>query len=154
GWRWVPTTRANDFDGLHASESDRTRAVILPIGMIGPRGKNLLAHAFSRCSSAGPLQTAHRPASYPLHIRLGKVERTHALIRLDQRQCLCGGADGRCAIVSRNRGARAMPYKTILVHLNDKRRAEALLEPAIRLASRQDAHIVGINVHARMPAPP
>ena len=29
-----------------------------------------------------------------------------------------------------------MPYKTILVHLNDKRRAEALLEPAVRLASR------------------
>ena len=28
-----------------------------------------------------------------------------------------------------------MPYKTILVHLNDKLRAEALLEPAIGLAS-------------------
>ena len=26
-----------------------------------------------------------------------------------------------------------MPYKTILVHLNDKNRAEALLEPAVRL---------------------
>ena len=47
-----------------------------------------------------------------------------------------------------------MPYKTILVHLNDKRRAEALLEPAVRLASRHNAHLIGMHVHASMPAPP
>jgi len=47
-----------------------------------------------------------------------------------------------------------MPYKTILVHLNDKRRAEALLEPAVRLAGRHNAHLVGMHVYAAMPAPP
>jgi nucleotide-binding universal stress UspA family protein len=47
-----------------------------------------------------------------------------------------------------------MPYKTILVHLNDRRRAEALLEPAIQLASRYNAHLIGISVHGSMPAPP
>jgi nucleotide-binding universal stress UspA family protein len=47
-----------------------------------------------------------------------------------------------------------MPYKTILVHLNDRRRAEALLEPAIRLAVRHNAHLIGMHVHASMPAPP
>jgi nucleotide-binding universal stress UspA family protein len=47
-----------------------------------------------------------------------------------------------------------MPYKTILVHLNDKRRAEALLEPAVRLASRHNAHLIGMHVHASTPAPP
>jgi nucleotide-binding universal stress UspA family protein len=47
-----------------------------------------------------------------------------------------------------------MPYKTILVHLNDKRRAEALLEPAVALAARNNAHLVGMHVHAAVPAPP
>lgn len=47
-----------------------------------------------------------------------------------------------------------MPYKTILVHLNDKRRAEALLEPAIGLASRYNAHLIGMHVYASLPAPP
>jgi nucleotide-binding universal stress UspA family protein len=47
-----------------------------------------------------------------------------------------------------------MPYKTILVHLNDKRRAEALLEPAVALAARNNAHLVGMHVHASVPAPP
>jgi nucleotide-binding universal stress UspA family protein len=47
-----------------------------------------------------------------------------------------------------------MPYKTILVHLNDKRRTEAVLEPAIRLAIRHNAHLIGLHVHAAMPAPP
>jgi nucleotide-binding universal stress UspA family protein len=47
-----------------------------------------------------------------------------------------------------------MPYKTILVHLNDRRRAEALLEPAIQLASRHNAHLIGMHIHASMPAPP
>ena len=31
-----------------------------------------------------------------------------------------------------------MPYKTILVHLNDKRHAEGVLEPAVQLASRHN----------------
>ena len=47
-----------------------------------------------------------------------------------------------------------MPYKTILVHLNDKRRAEALLEPAIALASRYNAHLIGMHVYSSVPAPP
>jgi nucleotide-binding universal stress UspA family protein len=47
-----------------------------------------------------------------------------------------------------------MPYKTILVHLNDARRAEALLEPAIVLATRNNAHLIGMHVYASMPAPP
>jgi len=47
-----------------------------------------------------------------------------------------------------------MSYKTILVHLNDKRRAEAVLGPAIRLARRTNAHLFGLHVYAGMPAPP
>ncbi len=47
-----------------------------------------------------------------------------------------------------------MSYKTILVHLNDKRRAEALLEPAIRLATQYNAHLIGMHVQASLPAPP
>jgi nucleotide-binding universal stress UspA family protein len=47
-----------------------------------------------------------------------------------------------------------MPYKTILVHLNDPRRAEALLEPAIRLASKHGAHLIGLHVNASVPAAP
>ena len=47
-----------------------------------------------------------------------------------------------------------MLYKTILVHLNDKRRAEALLEPAVRLASKHNAHLIGMHPYSMMPAPP
>ncbi len=47
-----------------------------------------------------------------------------------------------------------MTYKTILVHLNDKRRAEALLEPAIRLAIQHNAHLIGLHAYASMPASP
>jgi nucleotide-binding universal stress UspA family protein len=47
-----------------------------------------------------------------------------------------------------------MSYKTILVHLNDKRRAEAVLEPAIHLASRHNSHLIGLHVNASVPAPP
>ena len=47
-----------------------------------------------------------------------------------------------------------MSYKTILVHLNDTRRAEALLEPAVRLATRYNAHLIGLHVYAGVPAPP
>jgi nucleotide-binding universal stress UspA family protein len=47
-----------------------------------------------------------------------------------------------------------MYYKTILVHLNGNRRAEALLEPAIQLATRYNSHLLGLHVYASMPAPP
>ena len=47
-----------------------------------------------------------------------------------------------------------MTYRTILVHLNDKRRTEALLEPAIALARQHNAHLIGMHVYASMPAPP
>ena len=47
-----------------------------------------------------------------------------------------------------------MSYKTILVYLNDKRRAEAILEPALQLASRNNAHLIGMHVYAGVPAPP
>ena len=47
-----------------------------------------------------------------------------------------------------------MSYRTILVHLNDKRRAEALLEPAIDLATRYNSHLIGLHAYASMPAPP
>jgi nucleotide-binding universal stress UspA family protein len=47
-----------------------------------------------------------------------------------------------------------MSYKTILVHLNDQRRAEALLEPAIALATRYNSHLLGLHVNASVPSPP
>ena len=47
-----------------------------------------------------------------------------------------------------------MSYKTILVHLNDKRRAEALLEPAIHLANQFNSHLIGMHVYASVPAAP
>ena len=47
-----------------------------------------------------------------------------------------------------------MSYKTILVHLNDRRRAEALLEPAIYLANQYNSHLIGMHVYASLPAPP
>jgi nucleotide-binding universal stress UspA family protein len=47
-----------------------------------------------------------------------------------------------------------MSYKTILAYLNDRRRAEAILEPAILLAARNNAHLIGLHVYAGVPAPP
>jgi nucleotide-binding universal stress UspA family protein len=47
-----------------------------------------------------------------------------------------------------------MAYKTILVHVNDKRRAEALLGPAIALAARHNSHLIGMHVYAALPAAP
>jgi nucleotide-binding universal stress UspA family protein len=47
-----------------------------------------------------------------------------------------------------------MPYRTILVHLNDKRRAETLLQPAIELATRYKSHLIGLHAYAHLPAPP
>ena len=44
-----------------------------------------------------------------------------------------------------------MGYKTILVHLNDRRRAEHLLRPAIALAARWNAHLIGMHVYPSIP---
>jgi nucleotide-binding universal stress UspA family protein len=42
----------------------------------------------------------------------------------------------------------------MLVHLNDKRRAEAVLEPAVSLAHRYQAHLIGMHVYPSVPAAP
>jgi nucleotide-binding universal stress UspA family protein len=47
-----------------------------------------------------------------------------------------------------------MSYKTILVHLNDTRRTEAMLEPVIQLATRYNSHVQGLHVDVIMAAPP
>jgi nucleotide-binding universal stress UspA family protein len=47
-----------------------------------------------------------------------------------------------------------MSYKTILVYLNDKRRAERLLEPALSLARRYNAHVVGLHAYPGISGPP
>ena len=47
-----------------------------------------------------------------------------------------------------------MSYKTILVHLNDSRRAESVLEPAAQLATRYNSHLIGLHVYASVPASP
>jgi nucleotide-binding universal stress UspA family protein len=46
-----------------------------------------------------------------------------------------------------------MSYKTILVHLNDNRRAQAVLAPALYLARRNNAHLIGLHVYANMSVP-
>src|SRR5262245_2253087 len=52
------------------------------------------------------------------------------------------------------RGESTMTYKTILVHLNDSRRAEKVLEPAAQLAARFNAHLIGLHVCSAVPASP
>jgi nucleotide-binding universal stress UspA family protein len=47
-----------------------------------------------------------------------------------------------------------MSYKTILVHLSDSRRAEKILSPALQLAERYNAHLIGLHAHAPVNAPP
>jgi nucleotide-binding universal stress UspA family protein len=47
-----------------------------------------------------------------------------------------------------------MTYKTILVHLNDSRRVEKVLEPAAQLAARFNAHLIGLHVCSAVPASP
>lgn len=39
-----------------------------------------------------------------------------------------------------------MPYKTIVVHLNDEHRAPVLLEAAIKIAAAEAAHLLGFSV--------
>jgi nucleotide-binding universal stress UspA family protein len=47
-----------------------------------------------------------------------------------------------------------MPYRTILVYLNDRRRAEKMLEPAVFLARRYNAHLIGLHVYPSVISPP
>jgi nucleotide-binding universal stress UspA family protein len=47
-----------------------------------------------------------------------------------------------------------MSYKTILVHLNDKRRLESVLGPAVHLARRNNAHLIGLHAYINVPMPP
>ena len=47
-----------------------------------------------------------------------------------------------------------MTYKTILVHLNDSRRAERVLEPAAQLAARFNSHLIGFHAYSAVPASP
>ncbi|MGE0768214.1 MAG: universal stress protein [Hyphomicrobiaceae bacterium] len=47
-----------------------------------------------------------------------------------------------------------MTYKTILVHLNDSRCAERVLEPAAQLATRFNSHLIGLHAHTAVPASP
>jgi len=47
-----------------------------------------------------------------------------------------------------------MPYKTILVHLNNERRAEGLLECAMDIARRHNAHLIGFHVYPGVPSAP
>jgi nucleotide-binding universal stress UspA family protein len=42
----------------------------------------------------------------------------------------------------------------MLVHLSDKRRAEAVLEPVVSLAGRYQAHLIGMHVYASVPTYP
>ena len=45
-------------------------------------------------------------------------------------------------------------YKTILVHLNDERRANGLLAAALSVARRFNAHVIGLYVYPAMPTLP
>jgi nucleotide-binding universal stress UspA family protein len=47
-----------------------------------------------------------------------------------------------------------MDYKTILVHLNDQRRAERVLEPALFLARGHGSHVIGLHVAPSVSPPP
>jgi nucleotide-binding universal stress UspA family protein len=47
-----------------------------------------------------------------------------------------------------------MTYKTILVHLNDSRRVERILEPAAQLAGRFGSHLIGFHAYSALPASP
>jgi nucleotide-binding universal stress UspA family protein len=47
-----------------------------------------------------------------------------------------------------------MSFKTILVHLNDRRRAQSVLEPALHLARCYNSHLVGLYAYPAAPALP
>ena len=63
----------------------------------------------------------------------------------------CDAATG--VALEAEEGSGPMPYRTILVHVNDQRRIEALLEPAIELAVRYNAHLAGMHVYTSLPLP-
>lgn len=46
-----------------------------------------------------------------------------------------------------------MSYKTILVYLNSANRAEAVLEAALRIAGRHEAHLIGLHVIPQVTVP-
>jgi nucleotide-binding universal stress UspA family protein len=46
-----------------------------------------------------------------------------------------------------------MSYKTILVYLNSAKRAEAVLEAALRLAGKSEAHVIGLHVIPQVTIP-
>ncbi len=45
-----------------------------------------------------------------------------------------------------------MSYKTILVHLNRASRAEAVLEPVVDMARKNEAHVIGVYLQPRIQA--
>lgn len=45
-------------------------------------------------------------------------------------------------------------YKTILVHLNDERRVRSVMGPALAIANRFNAHLIGLYVYPAMPTAP
>jgi nucleotide-binding universal stress UspA family protein len=55
-------------------------------------------------------------------------------------------AAGRLYLRSTATGMRAVAYKTVLVHCNDKRRIRTLLAPVMRLAEQTQAHLIGLAV--------
>jgi nucleotide-binding universal stress UspA family protein len=52
----------------------------------------------------------------------------------------------RTAGLAGTTGVKQMTYKTVLVSLNDTARVPALLEAACRIASQNDAHVIGLYV--------
>jgi nucleotide-binding universal stress UspA family protein len=48
-------------------------------------------------------------------------------------------------------GESGMTYKTILLHVNDERRVAGLVDAAARLASKQEAHVIGLYVLPPVP---
>jgi nucleotide-binding universal stress UspA family protein len=60
-------------------------------------------------------------------------------------------------VASDNKWARTdkslpMTYKTILLHVNDERRATGLIEVAAILSTQHDAHLIGLYVMPPIPA--
>ena len=47
-----------------------------------------------------------------------------------------------------------MGYRTILVHLNDQRRAERVLEPVLFVARRYGSHVIGLHAAPCVSPPP
>jgi hypothetical protein len=52
----------------------------------------------------------------------------------------------RLSVRENGRNSTQMEYKTIVVHLNDQRRAQALLAPAVNIAREHSAHLIGLSL--------